>query len=161
VNVSARQFRQPDFSSLVKDVLFASGAKPSLLKLELTESLVLESVPEAIDKMRAIKELGVTFSLDDFGTGYSSLCSLVQIPVDQLKIDLSFVKNIPGKSGDEIIAKTIISMGQGLAMSVLAEGVESQAQREFLEVNGCQNFQGTLFSEPLAIDEFEAYLAHA
>jgi len=158
VNVSARQFRQPDFVTEVRDVLAATGANPALLKLELTESLVLQDVEDAIEKMGAIKQLGVSLSMDDFGTGYSSLSYLTQLPIDQLKIDRSFVSNLPGKSKDETIAKAIITMGRGLAMHVIAEGVETEAQRAFLEVIGCDAYQGFLFSRPLPLDEFEALL---
>lgn len=158
VNVSARQFRQPDFVAQVQRVLEASGAIPARLKLELTESLVLEDVEDSIEKMQAIKRLGVGFSMDDFGTGYSSLSYLAQLPLDQLKIDKSFVRNLPGKVNDETIARTIITMGQGLSMNVIAEGVESEAQREFLEAHGCHAYQGYLFSRPLPLDAFEVFI---
>jgi diguanylate cyclase (GGDEF)-like protein/PAS domain S-box-containing protein len=158
VNVSARQFRQADFVPQVQRILEASGANPTRLKLELTESMVLENVPDAIEKMEAIKRLGVTLAMDDFGTGYSSLGYLAQLPLDQLKIDRSFVQNIPGRGSDETIARTIIAMGRGLAMQVIAEGVETEAQCEFLEANGCHAFQGYLFSRPLALDDFEEFV---
>ncbi|MFH0934138.1 MAG: EAL domain-containing protein, partial [Pseudomonadota bacterium] len=159
VNVSSRQFRQADFVGQVQDVLVCSGVDPSLLKLELTESLVLEDVTEAIAKMNAIKQLGIHFSMDDFGTGYSSLSYLAQLPIAQLKIDRSFVCNLPGNSNDELITRTIISMGKGLAMHVIAEGVETEAQREFLEAHGCNAYQGYLFGQPLPALELEALLA--
>jgi len=158
VNVSARQFRQADFVEHVDLVLVASGANPTCLKLELTESVVLEDVADTIKKMTAIKQLGVSFAMDDFGTGYSSLAYLAQLPLDQLKIDRSFVRDLPGNRNDETIARTIISMGRGLAMDVIAEGVETEAQRYFLEMHGCHAFQGYLFSWPLPIDELELFL---
>ncbi len=161
VNVSARQFAQPHFVAQVQAVLAASGVNPARLKLELTESLVLDNVRDAIEKMRAIKRLGVSFSMDDFGTGYSSLSYLAQLPLDQLKIDRSFVMNIPGKSSDETIARTIISMGRGLEMQVIAEGVETEVQRAFLAMHGCDAYQGYLFGRPLPAQELQAYVQQA
>jgi len=158
VNVSARQFRQPDFVAQVRKILERSCANPARLKLELTESLVLEDVEDTIEKMLAIKQLGVSFSMDDFGTGYSSLSYLARLPLDQIKIDRSFVRNLPGKSNDETIARAIITLGQGLAMNVIAEGVETEAQRDFLEAHGCFAYQGFLFSRPLPLEEFEAFV---
>ncbi|MDO8925797.1 MAG: EAL domain-containing protein [Sideroxyarcus sp.] len=159
VNVSSRQFRQVDFVAQVQGVIERSGVDPARLKLELTESLVLEDVDDAVAKMHAIRQLGVHFSMDDFGTGYSSLSYLAQLPIAQLKIDRSFVCNLPGKSNDELIARTIISMGKGLSMHVIAEGVETEAQREFLEAHGCHAYQGYLFSQPLPIEALEEFLA--
>ena len=161
VNVSARQFRQPDFVAQVQRVLADSAIKPARLKLELTESMLLEDVQETIIKMQAIKLLGVCFSLDDFGTGYSSLAYLAQLPLDQLKIDKSFVRNIPGIKKDETIVRAIITMGLGLNLNVIAEGVESESQREFLKVLGCHEHQGYLFSRPLPLPEFDEYLKRA
>ena len=152
VNVSARQFRQPNFVAKVQAALEVSGANPALLKLELTESLVLDDVEDSIEKMLAIKQLGVRFSMDDFGTGYSSLSYLAQLPLDQLKIDQSFVRNLPGKARDETIVRAIITLGHGLAMNVIAEGVETQEQLDFLVAHGCQAFQGYLFARPLPIE---------
>lgn len=158
VNVSARQFRQPDFVAQVQSVLASSGVNPARLKLELTESMLLDDVPDTIAKMQAIKLLGVCFSMDDFGTGYSSLSYLAQLPLDQLKIDKSFVRNIPGSKNDEAIARAIITIGMGLNMNVIAEGVETERQHGFLEANGCHEYQGYLFSRPLPILELEKYL---
>ena len=158
VNVSARQFRQADFVAQVKASLDAHGVNPVRLKLELTESVVLKDVEDTIEKMLSIKRLGVTFSLDDFGTGYSSLSYLAQLPLDQLKIDQSFVRNLPGARKDEAIARTIISLGRELGMNVIAEGVETEAQRRFLEAHNCHAFQGYLFSRPLPPGELKSYL---
>ena len=158
VNVSARQFRQADFVAQVQQVLVASGAAAARLKLELTESVVLDDVANSIEKMTAIKQLGVSFAMDDFGTGYSSLAYLAQLPLDQLKIDRSFVCHLPGSRNDETIARTIISMGRGLSMDVIAEGVENEAQRYFLEMHGCHAYQGYLFCRPLPIEELVAHL---
>lgn len=159
VNVSPRQFRQSDFPAQVQEVLERSGIDPARLKLELTESLVLEDVQDAIEKMQAIRRLGVSFSMDDFGTGYSSLSYLADLPLAQLKIDRSFIRNLPGKNNDELITRTIISMGRGLSMHVIAEGVENETQREFLEAYGCNTYQGYLFSPPVPAEVLERNLS--
>jgi len=158
VNVSARQFRQPDFVAWVQQVLETHGVNPARLKLELTESLVVDNVKDTVEKILAIKRLGVGFALDDFGTGYSSLSYLTRLPIDQLKIDQSFVRNLPGPKSDETIARTIISMGGGLDMHVIAEGVETTEQLQFLEAHGCQAYQGYLFSRPQPIEALTAFL---
>jgi EAL domain-containing protein (putative c-di-GMP-specific phosphodiesterase class I) len=158
VNVSARQFRQPDFVDQVRDVLARTGAKPTCLKLELTESLVLDNVEDTIQTMQEIKKLGVFFSMDDFGTGYSSLSYLARLPLDQLKIDRAFVTKLPDSPSDAVIAQTIITMGRSLGLDVIAEGVETEAQCHFLDKNGCHAYQGYLFSKPLTADEFEAFI---
>ena len=157
VNVSAHQFRQPDFVGQVLDSLKKSGAKPQRLKLELTESLFVSSVEEIIEKMFALKGKGVTFSLDDFGTGYSSLSYLKRMPLDQLKIDQSFVRDILVDPNDASIAKTIIALAEGLGLGVIAEGVETAEQRDVLASAGCHVYQGYFFSRPLPIDGFEAF----
>jgi len=158
VNVSAKQFRLADFVSQVQRVLQESGARPSMLKLELTESTVLENVEDTIAKMRDLKMLGVGFSMDDFGTGYSSLQYLKLLPLDQIKIDQSFVRDITSDPNDAIIVKTIIAMTEALGLDVIAEGVETEAQREFLDKHGCHAFQGYLFSNPVSLDQFEGVL---
>ena len=160
VNVSARQFHQLDFVEQVREALEKTGADPARLKLELTESVVLDNINDAVVKMRELKDVGVHFSMDDFGTGYSSLSYLTQLPFDQLKIDLSFVRNIGIKPTDAVIVQTIISMGNSLGMKVIAEGVESEEQRDFLERNGCHAYQGYLFSKPVPIEEFDALIRH-
>jgi len=160
VNVSARQFHQPDFVEQVREALEKTGADPIRLKLELTESVVLDNINDAVVKMHDLKDVGVHFSMDDFGTGYSSLSYLTQLPFDQLKIDLSFVRNIGIKPTDAVIVQTIISMGNSLGMKVIAEGVESEEQRDFLERNGCHAYQGYLFSKPVPIEEFDALIRH-
>jgi diguanylate cyclase (GGDEF)-like protein/PAS domain S-box-containing protein len=155
VNVSAKQFRQIDFVAQVQRVLLESNTKPSRLKLELTESTVLENVEETISKMREIKALGVSFSMDDFGTGYSSLQYLKRLPLDQIKIDQSFVRDIATDPNDAAIVQTIIAMTEALGLNVIAEGVETEAQRKFLDLHGCHAFQGYLFGKPSPIDQFE------
>lgn len=158
VNVSARQFRQADFVAQVKEVIERHSINPSLLKLELTESLLLESIEETIAKMNALNETGVRFSLDDFGTGYSSLQYLKNLPLDQLKIDQSFVRDIVNDASDKTIVRTIVAMANSLSLGVIAEGVETTEQREKLLSKGCVNFQGYLFSKPVPIEQFEALL---
>jgi diguanylate cyclase (GGDEF)-like protein/PAS domain S-box-containing protein len=154
VNVSARQFRRKDFVRQVRAILESSGANPHKLKLELTESLLLEDVEDIIAKMNVLKALGVSFSLDDFGTGYSSLSYLKRLPLDQLKIDQSFVRDILTDPNDAAIARTIVALAQSLGLSVIAEGVETEAQREFLASAGCHACQGYLFGRPLPTDAF-------
>ena len=128
------------------------------LKLELTESLVLDNIDDTIIKMQELKEVGVHFSMDDFGTGYSSLAYLTQLPLNQLKIDQSFVRNIGVKPTDAVIVQTIIGMANNLCMEVIAEGVETEEQRAFLEQYGCSAIQGYLFGRPLPLDQFEQSL---
>jgi diguanylate cyclase (GGDEF)-like protein/PAS domain S-box-containing protein len=158
VNVSARQFRQPDFSKQVSAIIAQSLINPARLKLELTESTVLDNVPDTIVKMHALKQIGVSFSMDDFGTGYSSLAYLTQLPLDQLKIDKSFVQNIGTKSSDAMIIQTIIGMANNLGIEVIAEGVETEAQLAFLGESGCLLYQGYLFGRPAPVKEFTAAL---
>lgn len=158
VNVSARQFRQPDFVDQVFEVLKETGADPQKLKLELTESLVLDNIASSIDKMQALRVAGIRFSMDDFGTGQSSLTYLKRLPLDQIKIDQSFVRDITTDPGDATIVRTIIGMANNLGLEVIAEGVETQQQRDFLERNGCYAYQGYLFGKPVPIEEFEALI---
>ncbi len=158
VNVSARQFRQPDFVDKLQQTIERSGTDPARLKLELTESLVLDNVADTITKMNAAKRLGVSFSMDDFGTGYSSLSYLTRLPLDQLKIDRTFVSRLPDNQSDAVIAQTIVTMGRSLGLKVIAEGVENEAQLAFLDGHGCHGYQGFLFSRPLASDAFQAFL---
>jgi len=149
VNVSAVQFRRSDFVEQVLGVLDRSGADPRRLKLELTESLLLDDVEEIIAKMLALKERGIGFSLDDFGTGFSSLSYLKRLPLDQLKIDQSFVRDLLTDPNDAAIARTIVALAQSLGLAVIAEGVETEAQRDCLAVQGCHAYQGYLFGRPL------------
>ena len=159
VNVSARQFRQTDFVVQVHSALEHNNIKPGLLKLELTESLFLDEIEGTIATMTALKEIGIQFSLDDFGTGYSSLQYLKQLPLDQLKIDQSFVRDITTNSSDKAIVRTIIAMAKSLNMNVIAEGVETEEQRQLLLGKGCTHYQGYLYSKPVPIEQFEALLA--
>ncbi len=161
VNVSAHQFRQPDFVDQVKQELERSAAKADRLKLELTESAVLDDVDDTIAKMNTLREIGVRFSMDDFGTGYSSLAYLTQLPLDQLKIDRSFVSTIETSRANAVIVQTIINMSITLGMQVIAEGVETDGQCAFLEHAGCRAYQGFLFSKALPLEGFEALLHSA
>jgi diguanylate cyclase (GGDEF)-like protein/PAS domain S-box-containing protein len=158
VNVSVRQFRHPDFVDEVMTAIANAGIAPHKLKLELTESLLAEGIEVTVAKMGNLKDMGVTLSLDDFGMGYSSLSYLKRLPLDQLKIDREFVKDILTDANDAAIARTIIGLAQSLGLSVIAEGVETQAQRAFLAQQGCLEYQGFLFCRPLPIDQLEAFM---
>lgn len=158
VNVSAKQFRQADFIAQVQTAVQQHRINPARLKLELTESMLLEQVDLTIATMNALKEIGVRFSLDDFGTGYSSLQYLKKLPLYQLKIDQSFVRDIADDVSDQAIVRTVIAMAQTLNLNVIAEGVETEQQRQLLQNNGCKTYQGYLFSQPVPIAEFEALL---
>lgn len=160
VNVSAKQFRQPDFVEKTAIVLRKHGVEATRLKLELTESVVLNDVNDVVAKMHALNALGVRLSLDDFGTGYSSLSYLKKLPLEQIKIDQSFVRDIVTDPNDAVMVKSIISMAHNFNLHVIAEGVETEAQLDFLKQNGCMAYQGYLFSRPVPIDEYEALLGH-
>jgi EAL domain-containing protein (putative c-di-GMP-specific phosphodiesterase class I) len=149
VNVSVRQFLQPDFVDETLAIVRESGVNPTRLKLELTETLMIEGVEETIGKMRALREHGICFSLDDFGTGYSSLSYLKRLPLDQLKIDQSFVRDVLDDPNDASIARSVVALGKSLGLSIIAEGVETEAQRTFLAGIGCDHWQGYLFSRPV------------
>ena len=156
VNVSARQFKQSDFVDSVLATLERTQANPKRLKLELTESMLVDNVEAIIAKMGVLKTIGISFSLDDFGTGYSSLAYLKRLPLDQLKIDQGFVRNIVTDHNDAVIAKMVVGLAQSMGLSVIAEGVELQAQADFLAHLGCQAYQGYLFGRPQPLDVFEA-----
>ena len=158
VNVSARQFRQSDFVHQVIETLQVTGARAHLLTLELTESLVLDNVEDAIDKMHQLRTKGVRFSVDDFGTGYSSLAYLTRLPLHQLKIDQSFVRNLGARATDDVIVQTIIGMGRNLDLEVIAEGVETEAQKAILAGHGCDLYQGYLLARPMPVADFERSL---
>ena len=158
VNVSAHQFRQPDFVDQVLQVCERNALGSGKLKLELTESLLLDDVEDIIAKMIALKANGVCFSLDDFGTGYSSLSYLKRLPLDQLKIDQSFVRDVLTDPDDAAIARTIVALAHSLGMTVIAEGVETEEQLLFLARHGCHAYQGYLFSRPLPLADFEKFI---
>ena len=159
VNISARHARQPDFVERVLAILEAAGAHPFLLKLELTESLLLGNVDDIVDKMNVLKAHGVAFGLDDFGTGYSSLCYLERLPVTHIKIDRSFVKNMLATPRAVAIVRALIALARELDLEVVAEGVETQEQWAALVAFGCRRFQGYLFSRPVRVGELRQWFA--
>ena len=161
VNVSARQFHEHDFVHEVRAVLERTGADPRRLTLELTESLMVCQMEDVITKMGELKRLGVRFSLDDFGTGYSSLSYLKRMPLEQLKIDQGFVRDILTNPNDAAISKMVIALAESIGLTVLAEGVETTDQRDFLASQGCHAYQGFLYSRPLPLNEFEAFAERA
>lgn len=158
VNVSVRQFHQADFVEQVVTTLKKIAINPSKLKLELTETLILGDIDDTIVKMNFLRNIGVRFSMDDFGTGYSSLSYLTQLPLDQIKIDQSFVRNIDVKLSDAVMVQTIIGMTKNLGIEVIAEGVETKDQQAFLEQYGCLLSQGYLFGKPVPLEIFESLL---
>lgn len=155
VNISAQQLHQSDFVELVKRQIERKGIRADLLKLELTESTLLDNIEDSVDKMTQLKAIGVRFSLDDFGTGYSSLSYLKRLPLDQLKIDKSFVRDLMTDSYDADIARTIVSLANGLGIEVIAEGVETREQRDRLASYGCQLYQGYFYGRPMPIEELD------
>jgi diguanylate cyclase (GGDEF)-like protein/PAS domain S-box-containing protein len=159
VNVSALQFQQTDFVDTVAAVLKAAGLTPQLLELELTESILIQDAQEAMSRLHALEALGVRMSIDDFGTGYSSLAYLKKFPISKLKIDRSFVMGLPEDEGDRAIVSATIGMARGLKLTVVAEGVETVAQRDYLSSLGCESFQGFLCSPGLPADQFEQLMA--
>jgi diguanylate cyclase (GGDEF)-like protein len=157
INISAKQFRQPDFIERVTSVIDTHRVNPTLIYLELTESMLFDNIEDTVARMNALKALGVRFSLDDFGTGYSSLQYLRTLPLDQLKIDQSFVRELNENNADVVIVDTIIAMAHHLKLDVIAEGVETQIQRDLLNGLGCQRFQGHLFGKPVPVEQFDPH----
>jgi EAL domain-containing protein (putative c-di-GMP-specific phosphodiesterase class I) len=155
VNVSPRQLSQPYFVEQVKEAIEKTGIRASQLKLELTESFILHDVEEAIEKMQELRGIGIRFALDDFGTGYSSLAYLTRLPLEQLKIDQSFVRDIPQDKNSSVMVRTIINIANNLGLEVIAEGVETDEQLAFLRQYGCNKFQGYLFGKPIPLSAFE------
>jgi len=158
INVSPHQFMTANFVESIQAALKTYGVEPSRLKLELTESVILNDVEEIVRKMRVLKTFGVRLSLDDFGTGYSSLSYLKRLPISQIKIDKSFVRDIASNRNDAVMVKNIIDIATNFSLNVIAEGVETQEQLEFLKLNGCMAYQGYLFGKPVPIEEFEAQI---
>ena len=165
VNVSPRQFQQPDFVQLMTDAVSACGQNVQKLKLEITESMAMQDIGDSIAKLHSLKHLGLKLSLDDFGTGSSSLAYLTRLPIDQLKIDKSFIHRLPDVREDAHLARSILGMARGMELEVVAEGVETTAQFEFLRAHQCPFFQGYLFGKPMPLAEFEQFVraseAHA
>jgi diguanylate cyclase (GGDEF)-like protein len=154
VNVSPRQFADSDFIDRLKQILVNTGANPGKLKLEITEGLAISNIEQTIDTMSQLKALGISFSVDDFGTGYSSLSYLNRLPVDELKIDRSFIKDISTTPDNAVIVDTIIVMAQHLKLKVVAEGVETEDELNYLKNQNCEFFQGYYFSRPKPFDQF-------
>ena len=159
VNVSARQFHDNNFVTEIQQCLQETGANPKRILLELTESILLQDINEVIGKIRALQKLGLQFSLDDFGTGYSSLAYLKRLPLTQLKIDQSFVRDILTDKNDRTICRSVIALGRSMGLRVLAEGVETQAHWQLLRADGCEEAQGYWFAKPLPLPELEQWLA--
>jgi EAL domain-containing protein (putative c-di-GMP-specific phosphodiesterase class I) len=159
VNVSARQFNQDDFAVQVKQVLKDTGLAPDRLELELTESMIMQRPERVVAVMTELRALGVKFSIDDFGTGYSSLSQLKRFPIDKLKIDQSFTRDIGTDANGAAITRAIIALGRSMRLLVVAEGVETSEQQRFLVESGCHSMQGYLFSRPLPSDDFAELLA--
>ena len=158
VNISAVQFRQKDFTEVVLRVLADTGISPSCLELEVTESVVMQDVESAVEKMRILGAHGIKIAIDDFGTGYSSLSYLRQFHVDRLKIDQSFIDDLPDSTDAEAIIRAIVAMGRSLGLHVIAEGVETEVQAQFLQSIECDESQGYLYAKPMMAREFEAWL---
>jgi len=158
INVSALQFQQADFIERVASTLSAVGLPPNRLELELTESILIHDAEDALHRLKALDQLGVLMSIDDFGTGYSSLAYLKRFPIDRLKIDRSFIRSLPGDTGDVAIVNAIVQMARAMQLRVIAEGVETEPQRQFLLDAGCHEFQGFLYSPALDVPAFEARL---
>lgn len=158
MNVSALQFSKKDFVEQIARAVELSGCNPKNLMLELTESLVIDNVSDVVEKMNSLKKMGILLSLDDFGTGYSSISLLKQLPLDDLKIDQSFVADALESADNALIIQTIISMGKSLGINVIAEGVAKKAHETFLKTAGCKIYQGYLFGKPERIKRFEKKL---
>jgi diguanylate cyclase (GGDEF)-like protein/PAS domain S-box-containing protein len=160
INVSAHQFMMADFVELIETKVKVYGIRPSRLKLELTESVILNDIEEIVHKMQLLEKFGIRLSLDDFGTGYSSLSYLKRLPIHQIKIDQSFVRDIVSDPNDAVMVKNIIDIARNFNLNVIAEGVETKEQLEFLQKNGCPAYQGYLFGKPMPIEEFEELIRH-
>lgn len=152
INVSSKQLEQDNFTSVIKNIIKKNKINPNMLRLELTESLLIQNTSKVLDRLYELKDMGLSLSIDDFGTGYSSLSYLKKLPIDELKIDQSFIRDLTIDTNDEIITQTIISIGKKFGLDVIAEGVETQEQYEKLLLMGCQYFQGYLFSKPVSIE---------
>jgi EAL domain-containing protein (putative c-di-GMP-specific phosphodiesterase class I) len=158
VNISQKQFRQASFVPDMLRLIDEHAIDARRLDLELTETLIVQDIDDLLRKMTALVERGVRFSLDDFGTGFSSLSHLKRLPLNTLKIDRSFICDVLTDSSSETIVRTVIALGQSMGMTVIAEGVETEAQQQFLLSNGCMQFQGYLFSKPLPLQAFTEFV---
>jgi len=158
LNLAMKQLQKSNFIEMLTNMLLETGCKPQWLELEVTESQIMTDPEKAIIILRKISELGIELAVDDFGTGYSSLAYLKKLPIDKLKIDQSFVRNLPKDEEDAAIARSVIALSQNLKLKVIAEGVETNAQKDFLVQNGCRNIQGYYYSKPLPVDKMSDYL---
>jgi EAL domain-containing protein (putative c-di-GMP-specific phosphodiesterase class I) len=158
VNLSPRQFIDPNLLNDIDDALASCGMSPTLLQIEVTESMMMQDVSRALEVLNAIQSRGIALAIDDFGTGYSSMSLMKQFPIDTLKIDRSFVRNLPDDNEDQAIAQAIISMGKALGMTIVAEGVETTAQETFLRDHACDEMQGYLFSRPVVPEQMAELL---
>jgi EAL domain-containing protein (putative c-di-GMP-specific phosphodiesterase class I) len=158
INISAKQFHQADFVSMLVHTVFEHHIKPGRVMLEITEGVFLGNLEEAVDKMNALKQSGFTFAIDDFGTGYSSLTYLKRLPFDQLKIDQSFVRGLINNTTDAAIVKAIIVMAKSMNLNLIAEGVETEEHLSYLSDFGCHEYQGYYFSKPLAVEQLSEYI---
>ncbi len=156
LNLSVRQFHQRNLQNVLEDILRDTGLPPECLELEITETCLMKRGKQAEASLRAIRSLGVRLSIDDFGTGYSSLAHLKSLPLDRLKIDCSFIRDIPGDGNETAIASTVIAMAHHLGLRAIAEGVETPAQLKFLREQGCDAYQGFLYCPPLPAAQFAA-----
>jgi EAL domain-containing protein (putative c-di-GMP-specific phosphodiesterase class I) len=159
VNVSSSQFEQKDFAGRVDEILKRTGIEPGCLELEMTESVLMSNVANAMNTLKRLKEMGIKISVDDFGTGYSSLSYLSKFPIDELKVDRSFVMHVPGNRNDATITAAIIALAHSLGLRVVAEGVETEEQADFLVKNGCKVMQGYLYSRPVPAAEIPSLVA--
>ena len=159
VNVSALEFRQPDFVDRITRLLAVHQLPPTLLELELTESILLQDAQEMEQRLRVLAGLGISLAIDDFGTGYSSLAYLKKLPIHKLKIDQSFVRGLPDDDGDRAIVSAIVSMGRALRIEVVAEGVETETQQAVLQQLECDHYQGFLCAPGLPAEGFRAFLS--
>jgi EAL domain-containing protein (putative c-di-GMP-specific phosphodiesterase class I) len=157
VNLSPRQFTDPNLLENIRDALANSGMMPQLLDLEITESMMMQNADGAMRVLTALKKLGVHLAIDDFGTGYSSMALIKQFPIDAIKVDRSFVRNLPADANDCAITNAVIALGKALDLTVVAEGVETKAQERFLREQGCNEIQGYLFTKPLPGQQFVAF----
>jgi len=158
VNISPRQFRRPQFVDEISAILKETGIPQRHLEIEITEGMVIHNIEEIVEKLNRLRELGVMVSIDDFGMGYSSLSYLKRLPIDTLKIDQSFIRDLPNDTDDAAIVTAIIAMAKQLNLRVIAEGVETEEQIHFLRENNCLEFQGYYFNKPMPLNEFESLL---
>ena len=158
MNLSIKQIQRKDFIAVFKSLLIETGCKSEWVTLELTEGQIMNNPEESIKVLNQIKDIGVELAVDDFGTGYSSLAYLKKLPIDKLKIDRAFIKDLPDDDEDAGITRAVIALAKSLNLKLIAEGVETQEQKDFIVDNGCHNIQGYFYSKPIPADEMRAFL---